>query len=114
MKNIFVVIGCIVLLLNAVLGLMISAYPTYNCLLNSGVIIVSTLLLILASTMKLKDGFRVSLSLLFPVCSVVEYICGLCAPSRFEDNICLVVILLLVLLQTIMLVLTNYLSRSNN
>ena len=114
MKNIFVVVGCIVLLLNAMLGLMISAYPTFNCLLNSGVIIVSTLLLVLVSTMKLKDGIRVSLSLLFPVCSVIEYICGLCASNRFEDNICLIVILLLVMLQIIMLVLTNYVSKSNN
>lgn len=113
MKNIFVVVGSIVLLLNAMFGLMISAYPTFNCLLNSGVIMVSTLLLVLISTIKLKDGFRVSLGILFPVCSIAEYICGLCAPNRFEDNLSLIIILLLVLLQIIMLVLTNYLSKTN-
>lgn len=112
MKNISVIVGSIALLINIMLGLMISVYPTFNCLLNSGIIVISILLLYAVFSIKLKDGFRVSFGCLFTICSVIEFVCGLFTPDRLKDNITLILILLLVLLQVVLLLISNYLSKN--
>lgn len=91
---------------------MISVYPTFNCLLNSGIIVISILLLYAVFSIKLKDGFRVSFGCLFTICSVIEFVCGLFTPDRLKDNITLILILLLVLLQVVLLLISNYLSKN--
>ena len=112
MKNISVIVGSIALLINIMLGLMISVYPTFNCLLNSGIIVVSILLLYAVFSIKLKDGFRVSFGCLFTICSIIEFVCGLFTPDRLKDNITLILILLLVLAQVVLLLISNYLSKN--
>lgn len=93
---------------------MISVYPTFNCLLNSGIIIVSILLLYAVFSIRLKDGFRVSFGCLFTICSIIEFICGLFTPDRLKDNITLILILILVIVQVVLLLLSNYLSKEMN
>ena len=112
MKNISVIVGSIALLINIMLGLMISVYPTFNCLLNSGIIVISILLLYAVFSIKLKDGFRVSFGCLFTICSIIEFVCGLFTPDRLKDNITLILILLLVLAQMVLLLISNYLSKN--
>lgn len=112
MKNISVIVGSIALLINIMLGLMISVYPTFNCLLNSGIIVISILLLYAVFSIKLKDGFRVSFGCLFTICSVIEFVCGLFTPDRLKDNITLILILLFVLAQVVLLLISNYLSKN--
>lgn len=91
---------------------MISVYPTFNCLLNSGIIVISILLLYAVFSIKLKDGFRVSFGCLFTICSVIEFVCGLFTPDRLKDNITLILILLFVLAQVVLLLISNYLSKN--
>lgn len=113
MKNLSIVIGSILLLLNVVFGLMLSSYSTFNWLLNSGIIIVSVVMLYIVSSMELNDGFRVSFNCLFPMFTFIELICGFLAAERFNDNYYLIAIILLVLLQVVMLVSAGYLSTKN-
>lgn len=114
MKTISIIIGSILLLLNVLLGLMLSSYSTFNCALNSGIIILSVIMLCVVSSLKLSDGFRVSFNCLFPVFTLIELICGFLAAERFNDNYYLIAIILLVLLQVVMLVSAGYLSTNNN
>ncbi len=113
MKTISIIIGSILLLLNVLFGLMLSSYSTFNWLLNSGIIIVSVVMLYIVSSMELNDGFRVSFNCLFPMFTLIELICGCLAAERFNDNYYLIAIILLVLLQVVMLVSAGYLSTKN-
>lgn len=112
MKTITFIIGSIVLLLNVLFGLMLSSYSTFNCMLNSGVVIVSVVMLYLVSAIELNDGFRVSFNCLFPMFSFIELICGFLAPEHISDNLYLIAIILLVVLQVVMLVSAGYLSTN--
>lgn len=114
MKYLSIVIGSILLLLNAVMGLMFSGYHTYNCILNSIIIVVSAIILYLVSSINLKDGYRVSFNCLFPLFTIIELVCGGMAAEQIKNNICILAILLLIILQVVLLVLCNYLSNKTN
>ena len=112
MKNLSIIIGSLLFLLNVVLYLVLSIYPAFNFWLNSAVIVVSTLMLYLVSTITLKDGYKVSFTCLFPVFSLVELICGFCAFNRISDNPFVIAILLLVVFQIILLLIASFMSNS--
>ena len=114
MRNAAIFIGGILLLFNIFWGMMLSAYPTFNCILNSGIIIVNVVLLSVLSSMPLKDGFKVSLSWLFPLMCLLQLIIGLFAPEHFKDNFCVIAILIIAFLQIILLVSAKLVSRLNN
>ncbi len=114
MKNATIIIGGILLLFNIFLGMMLSVYPTFNCILNSCIIIVNVILQIAVSSMPLKDGFKVSLGWLFPLMCILQLIFGLFAPEHFKDNFCVIAILIIFFLQIISLVSAKIVSQSNN
>ncbi len=111
MKKVILIIGGIMLLLNTILGLILSGYHTFNWLLNMGVIVVAMMMLCIVASMPLKDGFRVSFNCLIPFFTLIELTCGSFASEKFNDNLFLVAILSLVSLQIIMLVSTHYISE---
>ena len=113
MKTISIIIGSIMLLLNVLFGFMLSCYSTFNCALNSGIIIVSVIMLCIVSSMRLSDGFRVSFNCIFPVFTIIELVCGFLAAERFNDNLYLIAIILLVVMQVVMLISAGYLSTNN-
>lgn len=114
MKKAAIIIGGILLLFNILLGMMLSVYPTFNCILNSCIIIANIALLIAVSSMPLKDGFKVSFSCLFPLMCFLQLIFGFFAPEHFKDNICVIAIFIIVLLQIILLVSAKIVSQLNN
>ena len=59
MNKAAIVIGGILLLFNIAIGMLLSAYPKFNCILNSCIIIANIVLLIAISSMPLKDGYKV-------------------------------------------------------
>jgi len=111
-KNIVLITGFILLIANLLIGSILSVYPAFNMLLNSGVIIANTVLLYLLSIITLKDGFRISLSFLFSFFGLVEFILGLIAPQRYEDNGYLLAVILIVAFEAIMLVITHLVSKN--
>lgn len=112
MKNLSLIIGSLIFLLNIVLYLILSIYPAFNFWLNSGIIAVSMLMLYLVSAIALKDAFKVSFSCLFPVFSIIEIVCGFCASDTFRDNPFVIAILLLVIFQVVMLVIASFMSNN--
>jgi len=114
MKNITLITGIILLVANLLFGSMISSYPTFNMLLNCGVIIANTVLLYVVGQIALKDGFKISLSFIFSVMGFIIFILGLFAPQRYEDNLALMAILLIVVFEAIVLTITYIVSKKTN
>lgn len=112
MKNIIFPIAGLILIINILCGLIISSYSAFSCGVTSGIIILNALIMFLVSKMELKDGFRISLNALFPLMAFVEFIVGLCSPDRFQDNGALVFILVALLLEGIILIITNHISKT--
>ena len=106
------IIGGVLFLLNIVFGVLLSGYQTFNCVLNCGVIVLFVVMQYMVSAITLKDAYRISFNCLFPVFSIVEYICGLFSKESLADNLSIVIILLIVVLQIVLLTAVNYVSKS--
>ena len=111
MKNLTLVIGGIVLLLNLVIGLIFSSYKPFNIGLNSGVIIVNTLMLYSLGVIQIKDGFRISLSFLFLIAAAIEFILGFFVPETYENSITLTMLILLFAGQVILYLIAYFVSK---
>lgn len=113
MKTGSIIIGSIVLLLNIVLGVMLSSYNTFNCLLNSGIIITTIALLLGVSVLQLKDGFKISFYCLFPFICSIELILGFLSPESLTDNHYIITIIVITFIQLSILVLSKIVSLIN-
>lgn len=111
MKNLTLVLGGIILLLNLVIGMIFSAYKPFNIGLNSAVIIVNTLILYSLGVVQIKDGFRISLSFLFLIAAAVEFILALFVPETFENNFSLTMLILLFAGQIILYAIAYFVSK---
>lgn len=111
MKKLIVIIGMLALLANFLFGVLISIYDNFNVGLNSGVIIINSILLYLTVAMKLKDGYKVSLSGLFGFMAIVEYVACLFAPIGVENNVILIVGVIILFLEILILICAGILTN---
>lgn len=102
MKNLILIIGVICFVANLLLGLIISSYAPFNLGLNSIVILINTGLMYAIAASSVKDGFKVSLSMLFPLCGLIEYILGLFASNTFENNWYLMLTIIILFIESIL------------
>lgn len=79
-------IGGAILILNILVGLVLSAYSCFNCAVTTGVIIANTFILALLGEADIKDGFKISFGFLFTVAFIIEFFSGLFCPESFENN----------------------------
>ncbi|MDR1201821.1 MAG: hypothetical protein LBL58_09375 [Tannerellaceae bacterium] len=114
MKNIILIIGIILFVTNLLFGSILSIYLTFNIWLNCGVIAVTTTLLYTLTCITLKDGFRISLSILLGIMGFIEFVLGLFAPQRYIDNWYLIAIILIVVFEAIILTITHIISKKIN
>ncbi len=112
MKNLTLITGLLLLFINVMLGLTLSSYSTFSMGLNSAIIAVHIGLLCAVSAIQLKDGFRYSLNCLFTGMGFVEFILDLFSPDRFEDNGFLVFVLFMLLLEVVLLLGADYISKT--
>ena len=110
MKRLTLITGSIFLAANALFGLILTAYPTFNCGLNCVVIAATTALLYAMRCIRLRDGFFIPLSMLFAFFGFVEFVLGLFSPDKFQDNWYLIVVILLLVFEGVVLALTNLVS----
>lgn len=112
MKNLILIIGGVLFIANLLLGMAISIYEPFNMWLNCAVITINTILMYAIATIRLKDAFRISLSTLFPLTGIIEFICGFFVAPRFEDNLLVIFVILALMMQTIILVITNFITTA--
>ncbi len=91
MKNVILSIGIVFLVVNGLLGLLLSGYGNFNLVFTSIVIVVTTLLLYLLCAVRIKDGYVVGLSFFYAVLGLVEYVLGLVSPQVVHDNASIVI-----------------------
>ena len=111
MKNLTLIIGGIILLLNLVIGMIFSAYKPFNIGLNSAVIILNTLMLYSLGVAQIKDGFKISLSFLFLIAAAIEFILALFVPETLENNVALTMLILLFAGQVILYAIAYFVSK---
>lgn len=111
MKRIIFLSSAVLLAMNLMFWFILSSYANFNVAVSSAVIVCTGLLLYLTDTICLKDAFKASLTLLFTVGGVIEFVLSLFAPSRYEDNWWLIVVVGMVAFEAVLLIITNTVSN---
>lgn len=114
MKRTIIVISLLWLVVNLLLGMLLSAYSWINVAVSSVVIVVTTLLLWLTNFVVMKDAFKVSLTILFILIGLMEYGIACFMPQHFEDNWGVISIVILIAIQVAVLFITNVTSKKIN
>lgn len=108
MKQIIIVI--ILLVANLLFGLILPSYEVFNLFVSSLVIVATTALLFCLNVIILKDGFKISLHVLFSILGAIEFVLSLFSSKTFENNWFLLSIVLSLAVQSIILLITNKVS----
>jgi len=111
MKRIVLFTCATLLIANFLFGLLLSSYEWLNVLLSSGIIILSGIFMLLISLLSLKDGFKSSLYVIYPIWGFIELVLSLFSSDRITDNWMIIVITLMVVLQLILLFIANVISK---
>ena len=106
-----IILSCMVLLIaNLLFGAILSFYGEFNVAISSVVIVVTGLLIYLTDIIRLKNGYKISLMLIFAVGGLLEFVL-LIAPNRLTDNWWLILVIGLMAAEAILLIITNTVSN---
>ena len=111
MKKLTVIIAAILLAVNLLAGLLLSAYEPFNICFTSIVIIVTAVLICLLDTIQMKTAFAISLSGLFLVGGLAGFILGCVSPSQIQDNGCIIAAVLGFAVEIAILLICNFTSQ---
>ena len=104
MKNIYIILGFIAVLINSLIGVIFKDYETFNWLTANAVIILNVILLQILSHSKISDGFKVALNFIFPVLGFVTFILSIRLEKQIENNVLLSVMIILLSIQIFLLI----------
>lgn len=110
MKKTILIASGLVLVFNILFGLLLSKYEWFNMGVNCGVIVLNTALLFGIYYINFRDAFRITFSFLFAFLAFVEFILGCLMPQQWQDNGCLMAIVILLFIKLLLLVVTNFVS----
>lgn len=114
MKKLIILTTIILLVVNGLLGLILTAYHTTNVYLNSAVILLTGIVLWMVSSTNLKDAFKISLTSLFAVVGGIEFILGFFAPAEWSNNWFAILVIAVLAIEIIFVLLTNFVTNKNN
>lgn len=107
----FIWIGVVACIFNLLAALLISTYTFQHMGLTSMVIVLSTVLCCLTYYLKINETYRTTLLMIFSGIGIFEYISGWFAPTRWQDNLWLIIVLLITALELLLLFFATYYSR---
>ena len=103
MKKLLLIAGFILIVLNTLVGLMITKYSSFNYLMVDLSLLISTALIYLFSNSNISDGYKIGLTVLFSITGLVKVVCSIAAPQHFQDNFLMVVVLGLITFEALCL-----------
>lgn len=111
MKKAILILGGLTLIVNVLLGLLLSKYDYFNMGVNCGVIALNSALLFCLWQSNLRDAFRISFTFLFSILGIAELVLGCLMPQKLEDNGYLIAIIAILFVEIALFVITNIMSN---
>lgn len=82
-------------------------------MVTSIVIAANTFMMYGIAASSVKDGFKISLTLLFPIFALIEFVLGILAPEGFENNWYIIILTLILAGEGILYATANGISSIN-
>jgi len=101
MKNLILIIGTFLIVLNTLIGLIVSDYATLNFLLADLSIALSAGIIYFAACSKMANGFKIGLTVLFFFTGIARCLCMVFIPKTLTDNIFIIVAVMILFFEII-------------
>lgn len=101
MKNSFLVLGGLLVLINTTIGLVFSSYQPLNMLLADISLILSTILLNGTHKSAMADGFKIGFTAFFVLTGLIRFGCAAFSPNQLQDNFALVLFVIFLAVETL-------------
>jgi FtsH-binding integral membrane protein len=96
MKKLLLLSGFIFIVLNTIIGLLISNYSTFNFLMVDLSLLISTILIYLFSNSNISDGYKIGLTFLFALTGLMKVVFSIISPQHFHDNVFIIFVLVII------------------
>ena len=100
-----------VLVVNILAGLLLSSYHTFNWVATSVVVLFTAILMYITESITMKDAFRVSLPFTFAFLGVMMFLLMLFSKNKLQDNWCVIVSLVILLVEVVGLFVMHRVSK---
>jgi hypothetical protein len=86
MSKIIIYLGSLLVVVNTIIGLLISNYLPFNWLSIDVILTINTILLSRLSIDNLSNGYKISFSFIYPLLCFISIVLALLSPAKFQDN----------------------------
>lgn len=86
MSKIIIYLGSLLVAVNTIIGLLLSNYSPFNWLYIDVILIINTILLSKLTSDNISNGYKISLSFIYPFLCIVSIVLALLSPQKFQDN----------------------------
>jgi hypothetical protein len=114
MSKIIIYLGSLLIVVNTIIGLLISKYLLFNWLSVDVVLIINTILIFKLSSDNISNGYKISLSFIYPVLCVVSLVLAILSPNKFNDNYYVIAFILILLIEISLYLIAKNLKLINN
>ena len=87
MNKLILYFGFLLIIVNSLVGMVLSYYPLLNWVSSDIVILINTLLIYNLSNSQVSNGFKISLSFVFPFLGLISFILAVFSPPEIKDNL---------------------------
>jgi hypothetical protein len=114
MSKIIIYLGSLLVVVNTIIGLLISKYLLFNWLSVDVVLIINTILIFKLSSDNLSNGYKISLSFIYPVLCITSLVLAILSPNEFNDNFYVIAFILILLIEISLYIIAKNLKLINN
>ena len=111
MKNSFLLLGGLLVLINSTVGLVFESYNTFNRVMADGSIMLSIGLIYGAYNSAMADGFKIGFTVLFALSGLIRFICSVVSPEQFKNNLALLVFIIFLSIEFLVFFVGNNLKN---
>jgi hypothetical protein len=113
MSKIIIYLGSLFVLVNTIIGLLISNYLIFNWLSVDFILIINTILLSKLSNDNISNGYKISLSFICPFLCFVSIVLAVLSPEKFKDNFYLIGFIFIMLIEVSLFLIAKNLKTIN-
>ena len=113
MTKIILFVGIFLVVVNTIIGLLISKYLSFNWLSVDALLIINTILLFKLSTNNISNGYKVSLSFIYPFLCFITIVLAVLSPDKFFNNYYVICCILITLIEISLLIVVRSINTIN-
>jgi len=111
MGKYIITFGVILILLNTIIGFLLSYYPTFNIILVDINLILSTVLLYITLISKIDPGYRIAFIFIFIITGLCRIISSFFSKYSIQDNILILIMLGILTIEILIFLTGKYIKR---